>query len=129
VILRFRIKAHAGAVGYSFGFDGLLTRRCWCPESWCCSLVESIEPQIPKNRDLGEVPQATAYGPVPKFARYVRTDRDRNRRIAAACASGGSMMDEFGDHLGVHRPRVSRIVRSPEQLTDVSKSKTPEKSV
>jgi hypothetical protein len=56
VILRFRIEAHAGAVGYSFGFDGLLTRRCWYPESWCCSLVESIQPEIPKNRDLGEVP-------------------------------------------------------------------------
>jgi hypothetical protein len=91
-------------------------------------VVESVQPQTPKNRDLGELPQATAARPVRTLAYDTRTHADQKQRSAAASASGGGAGQAIGDHRGVPCSRVSRIVGSPAQLTHGSKRKTPVKS-
>jgi putative transposase len=42
---------------------------------------------------------------------YAKVNRDRDKAIVAAYASGGYSMKAIGDHFGLHYSMVSRIVR------------------
>jgi putative transposase len=57
------------------------------------------------------VPQAKRQS-VPRWLpEYDRAHTDRKEAIKAAYASGGYTMKEIGDYFGLHRSRVSKIIR------------------
>jgi REP element-mobilizing transposase RayT len=76
------------------------------------SFVESLRRQLPKNRDLREVPQSKRRPPPKPLPEYVRDYPWRNEAIVAAYRSGGYTLQDIGDFFGIHYSRVSKIVQA-----------------
>ena len=74
--------------------------------------MESLRRQLPKNRDLREVPQSKRRPPAKPLPEYARDCLRRNDAIVAAYRSGGSTLSDIGDFFGIHYPRVSTIVHA-----------------
>ena len=88
------------------------------------AFVDAMLREIPRDRDLREVPQARAR-PLPRpLAHYARLHPDRDEAIAAAFASGGYTLREIGDYFRLHYSRVSKIVRVRRQASAEAKGKT-----
>ncbi|MBK1721523.1 hypothetical protein [Thiocystis violacea] len=85
--------------------------------------MESLRQQLPKNRDLREVPRSKHRPPPKPLPEYVRDDPRRNAAIVADYRSGSYTLQDIGDFFGIHYSRVSKIV----QAADVkrAKGKTP----
>jgi REP element-mobilizing transposase RayT len=76
------------------------------------SFVESVRRQLPKHRDLREIPQAQRRPPAKPLPEYVRDYPRRNEAIVAAYRSGGYTLQDIGDFFGIHYSRVSKIVQA-----------------
>ena len=75
------------------------------------AFVDKALARLDGDASLAEVP-STQHRPPPKpLAHYATVNRDRDRAIAAAYASGGYSMTVIGDHFGLHYSMVSRIVK------------------
>jgi putative transposase len=73
------------------------------------AFVENFRRNIPKDRDLSEIPRAQRR-PVPKtLAEYARGSFDRDKATATAYASGYTK-EAIGEHFGLHYSQVIRIV-------------------
>ena len=59
------------------------------------AFVESVRRQIPRNRDLREVPQAKRRPPAKTLTEYARENRQRNKAIVAAYRSGGHTPQDY----------------------------------
>jgi putative transposase len=88
------------------------------------TFVESMRRQVPKDRDLREVPQARARSPAQPLADYARLHPQRDDAIAAAFASGGYTLKDIGDYFGLHYSRVSKIVQAASTARAEAKGKT-----
>lgn len=86
--------------------------------------VASMQQQVPKNRDLREIPQARIRPPAPPLADFARRHAGRDDAISSAFASGGYTLQEIGDYFGLHYSRVSKIVRAARLARDGEKGKT-----
>ncbi|CAK0770780.1 transposase [Gammaproteobacteria bacterium] len=87
------------------------------------TFVESMGRQVPKNRDLREVPQAKAREPAQPLADYARIHFERDDAIVAAFASGSYTLKEIGDYFGLHYSRISKIVRTAQLARTEEKGK------
>lgn len=80
------------------------------------AFVESLQPKIPHDRDLREVPQAKRR-PLPRsLPEFERANPDRDQAIQAAYASGGYTMREIGDYFGLSQSCISKVIRPAPQL-------------
>ena len=79
------------------------------------AFVSAMQRQLPRGRDLREVPQARARPVAKPISVYDRKHADRESAIAAAYASGGHTMQDIGDYFGLHYSRISKIIRKAEQ--------------
>ncbi len=72
---------------------------------------ENVCRQVPKERDLSEVPRAQHRPRAKPLSEYARLHPDRDEAITAAYASGGYTLKEIGEHFGLHYAQISRIAR------------------
>ncbi len=117
-------EAQAVAAYASFVADGIGKPSPWGQLKQQAFLgsdafVEAMQRQIPRGRDLREVPQTNRRQLPWPIAEYARRYPDRNQAIAAAYASGGYTLQDIGDYIGLHYSRVSRIVRASEQSDQI----------
>jgi REP element-mobilizing transposase RayT len=76
--------------------------------------VEHMQAQIDPNRPLREVPKRQRRPLAKPLADYAARYPDRDRAIAEAYRSGAYSMQAIGDHFGISRMTVSRVVRCRE---------------
>jgi putative transposase len=78
------------------------------------AFVERLKRQLPKERDLREVPRVRRRPPPKPLAYFLRM-RDRRQAMARAYRSGGYTMQQIADAFGVHYATVSRAVHAVER--------------
>jgi putative transposase len=75
------------------------------------AFVDKMLANLAADAPLADIP-STQHRPPPKsLGHYAKVNRDRDKAIVAAYASGGYSMKAIGDHFGLHYSMVSRIVR------------------
>jgi len=86
------------------------------------AFVKSMQPKVPCNRDLREVPQGKRRALPPSLPEFERANPDRDQAIQAAYASGRYTMWEIGDYFGLSQSYISKIIRPAPQLAGRNKA-------
>jgi putative transposase len=86
--------------------------------------VESMRRQVPRNRDLREVPQTKCRPPAKALAAYAREHLRRNDAIVAAYRSGNYTLRDIGDYFSLHYSRISKIVHAADLASREEKGQT-----